>query len=117
MIVFTSQLTQSICSSHLQVAEVIYPYEDQPLSREMKLCHEVVYHLNKLAQLKRTGDRGSEEDQNDAGGRGEGDYCSHCGCVMERWTVHVALKDVLREPGVQKLCTSLEEIRCVYFHY
>ena len=83
----------------------------------MKLCQEVVYHLNKLAQLKRTGERGSEEEQSDDGGGGESDCCSHCGGVMERWTVHVALKDVLREPRVQKLCTSLEEIRCVYFQY
>ena len=96
---------------------MIYPYEDQPLSMEMKLCHEVVYHLNKLAHLKRTGDRGSEEDQSDDGGRGEGDCCRHCGGVIKRWTVHVALKDVLREPRVQKLCTSLEEVRYVYFHY
>ena len=82
-----------------------YPYEEDPLSPEMKLCHEVVYWLNMLAHFKRTGHGESEDKSCDE------ECCSHCGGVIELWTMHIALEEVLREPRIQQLSASLEEIR------
>ena len=113
------------------MAEVTYPYLDSPPSPEEKLCNESVFYLNSLASRKMkegdTEEEGSgdqEDDGEDKGhggedkGRDDGEsekeaHCKHCGGIIDLWTVHVALKELFKFPQIQRLTTSLDDIRYI----
>lgn len=90
-----------------------YPYLDNPLSPEEKLCQEAVYYLNMLARHRRNKEGVDDEEEENCEERETKTICSCCGGVVDLGTLHVALKELFRFPQVQQLSTSEDDIRLV----